>query len=181
VNDEETRRAAPALDTADWKAVSKRLFAYALRRHRLSPEDAEQIAQEAIRRFFDPAYSRYAPEAHGDVLRFLGSVVNGIVVNQRRRRHERPASTFALDALIDSAPSPEDRAADAEHARAIVAVLMNRTQDDRIARRVLEIMSQGISKPAEQAAELAVPIAEVYLARRRLKSHLAAVTSPTGT
>lgn len=163
----------------DWTAIRKRLVAFA-RRKGLAREDAEQVAQEAIGRVFDPAHAPYDPDVHGDLLRFLGSVVNGLISNLRKRRSYTPLSMQAVSALVETAPSPEDDAIAREQARDVVEALLERTADDPIAHRILALMREGVMTPIEQAARLGVPISEIYKAKRRLKTHSGAIRKASG-
>lgn len=169
----------PAVPGNDWPAIRKRLVAFA-RRKGLTREDAEQVAQEAIGRVFDPAYAPYDADLHGDLLRFLGSVVNGMISNLRKRRSYTPLSMQAVSAVVETAPSPEDHAIAREQAREVVDVLVERTADDPIAHRILTLIEEGVITPIEQAARLGVPIAEIYKAKRRLKTHCAAIRKASG-
>lgn len=164
----------------DWRTIHKRLFTFAVRRHRLSPDDADEVVQQAILRFLDPAYVAYDPAVHGDVLRFLGSIVNSLVANQRRRPSTIPLLVVVFEHLTDTAPSPEDQAIGTEHAREVVALLLERTARDPIAGRLLTLLLEGVTDPEEQAAKLGVPVAEIKNAMRRLKTHLETLTKGTG-
>lgn len=168
-----------AVVAIDWRTIHKRLFTFAVRRHRLSPDDADEVVQQAILRFLDPAYVAYDPAVHGDVLRFLGSIVNSLVANQRRRPSTLPLLVVVFEHL-DTAPSPEDQAIVTEHAREVVALLLERTARDRIASRLLALLLEGVTDPEEQAANLGVAVAEIKNAMRRLKTYLETITKGTG-
>lgn len=169
-----------AVVAIDWRTIHKRLFTFAVRRHRLSPDDADEVVQQATLRFLDPAYVAYDPAVHGDVLRFLGSIVNSLVANRRRRPSTAPLLVVVFEHVTDTAPSPEDEAIANEHAREIVTLLLERTVHDRIAGRLLTLLLEGITDPEDQAAKLAVSIAEIKNAMRRLKTHLETITKGTG-
>ena len=174
------RRAESAPEDTDWNAIYRRLVAYGIVHHRLSLEDAEQVAQEALGRFFDPAYAAYDPQTHNDLLRFLRSTVNGIVVNQHRRQASSADWFVRSVGLVETEPSPEDYAIAAEHAHIVLEKLTQRTAADPLARRIIATTLDGIHGATEQAETLGVSIEEVYRARRRIKDYLAAVVGNLG-
>ena len=170
-------RAADAPAGTDWTAITRRLVLLAVHRHRLSLEDAEQIAQDAVCRFFDAEYVRYEPDTHGDVARFLGSIVNGLVVNHRRHDAHGTAWLVGSAGLVDTQPSPEEHAMLAEHGRHALAKLRRRTKRDVLVMRLVEaILFDGIHGPTEQAKHLGVRIKDIYEAWRRLREHLEAIS-----
>jgi DNA-directed RNA polymerase specialized sigma24 family protein len=173
-------RAEIAPAGTNWNKVYEHLVAYATGHHRLTLEDAEQVAQEALRRFFDPTYALYEPATHGDILRYLGSLVNGIVVNQYRR-HASAADWFVgAGGPRESEGSPEDYAIAAEHAHLVLEKLMDRTARDPLAQQLLRVTLDGVHGAAEQAKCLGVPVEHVYQARRRVKAYISAVLSLMG-
>ena len=70
----------------DWGDMFKRLFAYGTGQMRLNPSDAEQVAQEAIRRFLDPMYADWDQKKEPSLLLHLGSIFNGVARNMRVKR-----------------------------------------------------------------------------------------------
>jgi hypothetical protein len=153
--------------------VYKQLVVYASRRHRLEPEDAKQVAQEALRRFFDPEYADWDPEKYPTILRFLGSIVNGIVSDMRKRARfasDRSVEALPESTLLHRVPSPEDRVLDAALGRQAVSMLLENAQGDRVVEDVCLQMLEGNDGAASQASALGLPIRTVYEARRRLES-----------
>lgn len=143
-------RAALGPEPIDWRWTYEQLVAFGRRRHRLSPEEAEQDAQEAIRRFFDPSYIRYDPAVHGTVLSFLGSIVNAIVANIRKRSSS--AKWFLGFANDEEQPrSPEEHAIAKERFERVLAKLLERTKHDPIARRLLAVMLDGAEGIEQEA------------------------------
>jgi hypothetical protein len=172
-------RAEPSPKAIDWRRTYEQLVAYGRRRHRLLLEDAQQVAQEAIRRFFDPTYLGYDSELHGSVLRFLGSIVNGIVSNERQRGSS--AKSFLGFANEQEMPSPEEDAIARERFNQVVAKLMERTTRDHIARKLLAVMLEGVEGIEREAEKVGVSAAEeIEKARRRLKAHVEAITNSLG-
>jgi DNA-directed RNA polymerase specialized sigma24 family protein len=152
-----------------------------MHQHRLSLEDAEQLAQEAICRIFAVDYARYEPDTHGDVLRFLGSILNGLVANQRRHEAYGTSWLVASDVLVESHSSPEEHAMLAEHGRLALAKLRRRAKRDVLVMRLVEaILFDGIHGPAEQAKHLGVRVEAIYEAWRRLREHLEAISNSMG-
>ena len=73
----------------DWADIFGRLVLFAFRRRQLrgvpgSLADAEDLAAEAIRRLFDLNYAPWDPAREPDLLRHLGSTVNGLLSNEMR-------------------------------------------------------------------------------------------------
>lgn len=172
-------RAEPAPESIDWKETYEQLVGYGRRQHRLSLEDAKQVAQEAIRRFFDPAYLRYDPAVHGTVLSFLGSIVNALVANMRRRGSS--SKWFLGFADGENQPrSPEDHAIAKERFERVLVKLIERTKHDPIARKLLAAMLDGAEGIEQEAGRVGVSIAEIEKARRRLKAHVEKITNSMG-
>lgn len=172
-------RAEPLPESIDWKSTSEQLVAFARRRHRLTAEEAEQDAQEAIRRFFDPDYVRFDPAAHGTLLEFLGSIVNAIVANRRRRGSSSKA--FLGWGTDDGEPmTPEDIAIAREHAGRVVAKLVERTERAPVVARLLAVLLEGVEGIENEAERVGVSVAEIEKARRRLKAHVEVITNSLG-
>ena len=171
-------RAEAAPKDTDWKWIYEQLVAYGRRHHHLPLEDAKQVSQEAIRRFFDPDYLPYDLEVHGSVLRFLGSIVNGIVSNGRQRSSS--AKWFLGFASDEQMESPEEHAIARERFDLVVAKLIERTTRDPIARSLLAVMLEGVEGIDAEAERVGVSATEIENARRRLKAHVEAITNSLG-
>lgn len=163
----------------EWGQVAMRLTVYAHRRlRRIGVEDAslaEDYASEAIRRHFDEAYADWSGE--DPLLHHLGSVVNGLVSNLRRKRARRPTH-HELDerrAPEDARLGPEHRVETRELARIALAALRARLDGDDVAEGVVEQLLVGEDRPRAIARALELDVREVYNANRRLKKHYAAV------
>ena len=172
-------RAAPDLESIDWKWTYENLVAFGRRRHRLTSEQAEQDAQEAISRVFDPAYIRYDPAVHGTLLEFLGSIVNAIVANRRRRGS--PAKWFlGLEGDEEEPRSPEEHAIAKERFERVLVKLLERTKHDPIARKLLAVMLEGVEGIENEADRVGVTAAQIEKALRRLKAHVEVITNSLG-
>ncbi|MCA9670845.1 MAG: sigma-70 family RNA polymerase sigma factor [Myxococcales bacterium] len=168
------------IDALDWADVLTRLVAYSLRRLRRfgvgNVADAEQIAQEAVRRLLDPEYGS-SLEAFDDARALqwqLQSIVNGLINNYQRKRATRAELSFSPAELPRAAASGgEAYHVDKLDAELVMRRLRARLEaQDPIAAQLVELYEL---KPAEQAAELGRSVREIYNARRRLKEHIEAV------
>lgn len=155
----------------DWADVSFRLVAYARRRlgKKASPGDAEDLAQAAVARLFDPSKKGWDPDVEPDLFRFLGSVVNGLLVDRRRKRRE----VLGSDGDREEAPTQDAETELAERqwrARAQRAV-RRRLEGDALGERLFDLMLEGCSAPADQTAATGHPIDDIRNARKRLRRH----------
>lgn len=170
------KRATGPDENEVWASAFKRLVLWTVRRHRANPADAEEIVQEAIRQFIqsggvpDPVDSKVLLEA-------LGSRVNGIVVNRRRKKVERAVrlTSDGSQAELDDPPDPSERIVGAQLANKAISALLERLSDDPIATAVVMQTADGVEDPAEQAKALGCDVREVYNARRRLKVQTEAI------
>lgn len=170
-----TSEAAKAID---WNDVYKRLVVHGLKALGLAVEDAKQVAQEALRRYFDPQYANWEPTKYPTLLLFLGSTMNGIASDIRQRKGylgERPTRDGVLPDIVTPAASPEDRVVAANFARVAVGKLLERASADELVQNIVLKMVEGIDTAAEQAVALGVNVKEIYNARERLKIHVASV------
>lgn len=159
-----------------WALAFKRLVPWAVKRHGLNPADAEEMVQDAIKQFLasggvaDPSN----PQA---LLQALGSRINGLAVNRRRKKAER-AFTLTADgepAEPDDPPDPEQRIVGDDVARRAVSALFERVGNDEVVFWIVTQMSEGVDEPADHAKALGLDVREVYNARRRLKTHVEAI------
>ena len=171
------------LERQDWERIGKRLTLYAYRRLRgIGVDDmarAQDLAQEAIGRLFDPDYAGWDRGRQPSLLEHLGSVVNGLVSNLRRKRARRtvPVSLEEgrLSPLVAAQPGAEARVADAEELARVWAMLQESLRDDELGGRVLELIVEGCERPREQARALSIDVERIYQARRRLRRRIAEV------
>jgi hypothetical protein len=159
-----------------WELAFKRLVVWTVKRHRMNPADAEETVQEAIRLFLNSG-GRADPANPKLLIDALGSSINGIAVNRRRKK-----AALAVGLTADGEPAePEDyldaeqRIVDLAIARKAVSSLLDRVVDDDVATGIVMQTLDGVEDPAAQAKALGRSAHEVYNARRRLKAHVEAV------
>lgn len=160
----------------DWADTFSRLVLFAFRRGQLrglpgSLADAEDLAARAIRRLFDSNYTPWDPVREPDLLRHLGSTVNGLLSDDMRaarvklgrsRRVPSVLKSVEQTATIDAHPDAADGYRDA------MSLLEARLANDEIAAQLLGLEEEGVTKATLQAARLKMDIAANYGARRRL-------------
>jgi len=140
--------------------------------------DAADLAGEAIRQFFDPDYASWNPEAEPDLLRHLGSRLNGVLNNWLRRKArevERPLDTPEANRLAGDDPSAQRRIITREEAARAIRLLSERIVGNELVENILILELDGIDTASEQAKQLDRPVAEIYKARRLLGTHREAV------
>jgi len=174
----ESKAETTAIKTEDelWRHVFKRLVVWTAKSHRMNPADAEETVQEAIRLFLK-AGGQADPADPRALLLALGSKVNGIAVNRRRKKAELAVrlTDDGSEAEPDRPSSPEERIVDAQVARKAVSTLLDRVGDDQVVTDIIMQTSDGVEDPADQAKAIGCGIRDVYNGRRRLKTHVDAV------
>lgn len=158
--------------TVDWAEVMVRLIAFAARRFpEGSDEEVEDLAHEAVKRLLDPDYERTWVDPNptqASLLRYLGSEVNGMLVNLRRLRKRRGEVTLTDEhaSVLESDGPGSDARLDATTWYYEVLERLDGRQD---AADLLCAYVDDFIKPAEQAEHLGWNIKRVYEARRVLK------------
>jgi DNA-directed RNA polymerase specialized sigma24 family protein len=165
-----------------WKLAFKKLVFWTAKKHRMNPADAEETVQDAIRLFLK-AGGQADPANPKALLDALGSNINGIAVNRRRKKAELAVLLTAdgEEAERDDPPNTEQRIVDDEIARKAVSTLLERIEKDELATAIVMQTIDGVEDPADQAKALGRRVQEVYNARRRLKAHVEAVKQLMGT
>jgi DNA-directed RNA polymerase specialized sigma24 family protein len=171
-----TPAAAATAEGELWRLAVKKLVVWTVKKHRMNPADAEQVVQEAIRLFLR-AGGQADPNNPKALIDGLGSNINGIAVNRRRKKAELAVRLTAdgTDAEPDDPPDAEQRLIDDQIARKAISAILERVKDDQRATEVVMMMSEGIEDPADQAKAMGCDVREVYNARRRLKTHVEAI------
>jgi hypothetical protein len=159
-----------------WRLAFKRLVLWTMKRHRMNPADAEETVQEAVRLFLN-AGGVASPERPRALLDALGSNINGIAVNRRRKKAERAVhlTTDGEPPELEGPLDAEQRVADDHAARRAVAALLERVEGDELATALVWQTLDGVEAPADQAKALGRDVRDVYNARRRLTTHVDAV------
>jgi DNA-directed RNA polymerase specialized sigma24 family protein len=164
------------LASQDWATLSKRLTEFAYRKiHKRSWEEAEDIAQTAIRRAFDPKSRRWNPKAQPNVFWFLGNVAQGVIANRRRQLKSGRVETLyeheGLDQLAPEAIDATDEVLARRHRAAlIVRELARQVATDRACVLVLGAFQAETDDPREQSASTGLGMQAVYNARSKLRA-----------
>ena len=159
-----------------WVRVFRRLVPWAARRHRVTATEAEDLVQEGIAQLIR-SEGKIDTADFGALLRAVGSRVNGVAVNLRRKKAARAVlltSTGSFDER-DDANEFAERLLDNDLARRAVNAVLDRLTHDELAFSVLGLMAEEVYEPAEQARQLHLDVADIYNARRRLDGHAKAV------
>jgi DNA-directed RNA polymerase specialized sigma24 family protein len=165
-----------------WGAVYTRLVPWTVRRHRVNPADAEEMVQDAVRLFVESGGTADPRDVRG-LLAALGSRINGIAVDRRRKKANRAVS-MTKDGDPAEPPTPEnpaDRMVRADEARKAIEALLERVRGDALVTSIVLQMSDGVVEPAAQAKVLGCDVTDVYNARRRLKVHVEAIQKMMGS
>jgi DNA-directed RNA polymerase specialized sigma24 family protein len=158
----------------DWHSLSRRLTEFAYRKiNRTSWEDAEDLAQSAVRQVFDPSHQRWNPKAQPNIFWFLGHVVHGLISN-RRKKNLRDIVVLSeqedLEELHPEAIEGTDEVmARRERARLIVEEL-GRQAKERTCALVLAAFTAEIDDPRAQSESTKLTMQEVYNARHKLRA-----------
>jgi DNA-directed RNA polymerase specialized sigma24 family protein len=167
--DERLRQAQlEALARANWKHLLPKLEKSAFS-HGASPSDTKDPVNTAVSHLLE-GRATWDPRKGVALETYLMMAVRRGLSNERRRpryRHEAPFDGVedAPDPHADGASSPEAR--DAREAGRLEQLRLALAKDT-LALQVLDLVSSGVGKPADQAARLGVPVATVYDARDRL-------------
>lgn len=163
-------------DDALWKSASFRLVAWTARRHRLDAAEAEDTVQEAIQQFIRAGGAADPTDLEG-LLASVGSRINGIINNKRRKKAHRAVGLTddGAPAELDDPPDQEEMLADASFGRKAIGVLLERVEGDDLLSAMVMQMAEGVEEPADLAKVLGRKVHDVYNARRRLKAHVEAV------
>ncbi len=170
-------------DSLDWADIFRRLVLFAFRRRQGrgitgSLADAEDIAAEAIRRLLDSDYAGWDPNLEPDLLRHLGSTVNGLISNESRAarlKMERSLSDPSVFRSAERSAASGDKMDETDECQRALRLLEARVAGDELMKGLLSLENGGVTKPAMQATQLRVSVDVIYKARRRLARHREAV------
>lgn len=160
-----------SLESVDWGEETLRLTGFAFRRlgrkHRL--KDAEDLALEAIAQYLDP---RNSPDRSKSLRDVLGSIVNGLVKNLRRKEARWAGPPGDPDDVLEHVAAktltPEEAVGFKEKVKRKMDALLDRVATVPEAEQILLLEIEGVDEPSEQAQKLKVDIRDVYRARRKL-------------
>lgn len=158
-----------------WGLTFRRLVAWTMRKHGLPHADAEEMVEEAIVQFLNSG--SVTPSDPRELLQALGSRINGIAVNRRRKKalHAVMLTADGSPAELDDPPDPEKVIASDDVARKAVSTLLERVAGDDVVSSIIMCMVEGVEEPTAQAKAMSLDVREVYNAKRRLKTHVEAV------
>lgn len=183
--DETTYRAR--LDEQDWGEVHARLLDFAAHRcGKKNEAQAKDLAQQAIARVF--AYdSKWDPEREPDLVRYLMSVVNSLLWNERtshatRRRASLadPKTRRAAEGVVDPRAFSEDAAAEQDLFARRLSLLRERMADDADVRALLDCLERGLDSPAEIRGATGWSANTLLAVRRRMQRAAALVARDLG-
>ncbi|MFM8272335.1 MAG: RNA polymerase sigma factor [Gemmata sp.] len=111
--------------------------------------------------------------AEPDFLRFLQGVVDSKVGHLARGRENRPSRAPVLAEEIPSRePTPELSAVAGDNLAHLQHILISAVGQDPVAWQVIECLESGLTRPAEIALRLGIPVRAVYNARKRLRQKI---------
>jgi hypothetical protein len=170
-------------NSLDWADIFRRLVLFAFKRRQFlglpgSLADAEDVAAEAVRRLLDSDYAAWDSDGEPDLLRHLGSTVNGLISNESRAarlRVERSLSDPMVFRSAEKTAAPGHEIEAIDEGRQALRLLETRVAGDELLGKLVALEKEGVTRPSAQAARLEVAVAEIYKARRRLARHREAV------
>ena len=157
-----------AVARVNWEELNPELEAFAAK-FGASPSEATDAVQTAVARLLDGG-TRWNPAEGVAIRNYMMAAVRRILGHERhsaRYRYEAPFDNVedAPDPHAETASSPEAR--EAREAGRLNQVRLALAKDS-LALQVLDLLTSGIGKPADQAARLGLPITTIYDARDRL-------------
>lgn len=173
---ENTAKATSKAEGELWQLTFKRLVAWTAKIHHMNASDAEETVQEAIRLFLKTG-GQADPTKPKELLVALGSKVNGVAVNRRRKKAALSVrlTEDGSEAEPDCPPNLEERIVADAVARKAISTLLDRVGNDDLVTAIVMCTSDGVEDPADQSKAIGCGIREVYNGRRRLKTHVDAV------
>jgi DNA-directed RNA polymerase specialized sigma24 family protein len=159
----------------DWTSLSKRLTEFAWRNiSRTSWEDAEDLAQTAIKQVFDARYQRWNPKRQPNLFWFLGHLVNGLISNRRQKNRKGVVVLHEQEDLEEMQPEAVDATdevlARRQRASLIVRELERQAATDRGCTAVLAAFAAEIDDPEEQVKATGLTLKAVYKGRSKLRA-----------
>lgn len=171
----EQKKAPPREDDV-WARAFRRLVPWTVKRHNVSPSDAEELVQEGIAQLIRSGRTIDLEDFTG-LLAAVGSRINGIAVNLRRKKAVQ-AVLLTSDGSFDDGGDEnrfEESLIDDNLARRAVNIVLERIANDELVFSIVGLMAEEVYEPAEQAKRLERAVGDIYNARRRLSDHASAV------
>jgi len=174
------------LEKQDWGDLYARLLDFAT--HRCKPDAlAKDVTQEAITRVF--AYdSNWDPTKEPDLLRYLMSVVNSLLANERTSAAAKRTDSMsrkrplaAAEAVGDPQAFSETKAVENDLLTRRMTLLTERLVGDAKATTMVELMVQGVDSPTEIRRLTGWTADEVMATRRRMLRAAALVARDLGS
>jgi hypothetical protein len=119
---------------------------------RLNPADAEQVAQETLRRFIDPKYAGWDRAKEPSLFRHLGSIFNGVVRDMRTKKgfnRERLSADGVQPDGDDPAPSQVERTLLADLGRRAVGRMLELSAGKDLVEKVFMLMVEETDRPSD--------------------------------
>jgi hypothetical protein len=163
------------LEKQPWGTIRAELVLYGLKRRR-SPPEAQDLAQEAMLRVWDPHWRPWNFRKQPSLWKHMVGIVNRLITN-RWKAAETKAYGGPIDKhakkMGDPQANPEQvllaREEEAQWAGRLVAVrALLEQKEDKLGLQVLDLFEGGVAEAADQAARLYRPVKEIYKARERL-------------
>jgi DNA-directed RNA polymerase specialized sigma24 family protein len=183
--DEKTYRAR--LDAQDWGDVHARLLDFAGHRcGKRNKAQAQDLAQQAIARVY--AYdSKWDPEKEPDLVRYLMSVVNSLLWNERTSHAaqksvsiEQKKTQRAAMQVADPQAWNADTAAENDLFNRRLTLLRERMADDAHVLTLIDCTSRGLDSPDEIRAATGWSANTLLAVRRRMQRAAALVARDIG-
>jgi DNA-directed RNA polymerase specialized sigma24 family protein len=175
------------LDAQDWGELHSRLVDFADHRcGKRAEAQARDLAQAAITRVYSYE-SKWDPAKEPDLLRFLMSVVNSLLANERTSAAARttrsvssPKTGREASKVADARPLPDEQLAGADLLSRRMTLLHERCAGDADVLRMLELLAAGLESPAEMREATGWTTDAVVATRRRMLRAAASVARALG-
>lgn len=160
-----------------WGELLQRLTAMAAIRLRGRPDDAQQLALDAVRQFLEPESTVvWDYDLEPSPARCLGSILNGLIrnfVRVHRNTAEIPMPHETLESGSDpNALNPEQHAARREFVSIVLDRVVALSPGDEVVCRLVDLCRTGVVESDEQEVALGVSRGVLYEARRRFRERL---------
>jgi DNA-directed RNA polymerase specialized sigma24 family protein len=166
-----------SLTPKQWRAIFGKLERYARKRLRTGcHERARDLAQDALAQVCAGRFVERGGVPR-DATFLLCGAVNGLAMNERRRRyHTREVPTDDADlAMIGNRETPEDVVIAQDERARIFGALHARFAKDAVGAQIVDLFERGVFDAADQAEAAHLPINEIRNGRRRVLGYAEAL------